>query len=143
MTAVGRQERGASPYSRDVKEFISLAANAAAGEIAATEQKWEDSIRYLEKAVNLQDNLFYAEPPPWYYPMRHSLGAVLIQAGRPEQAEDVYRDDLAQWPANGWSLFGLVQSLRMQGRGDEARLVEKQYLKAFARADVALTASTF
>ncbi len=143
MTGVGRQERGASPYSRDTKEMVSLAGNAMAGEIAATEKNWEDAIHYLETAVNLQDNLFYAEPAPWHYPMRHSLGAVLLDAGRPEQAEDAYRDDLKKWPANGWSLYGLMRSLRAQGRGDEARLVEKQYLKAFARADIALTATRF
>jgi tetratricopeptide (TPR) repeat protein len=143
LTGVGRKERSASPYSRDTKEMVSLAGNALAGEIAATQKKWEDAINYLETAMNLQDNLFYAEPAPWHYPMRHSLGAVLLEAGRPEQAEDVYRDDLRKWPANGWSLYGLMQSLRAQGRDDEARLLEKQYLKAFARADVALTASTF
>ncbi len=80
---------------------------------------------------------------PWHYPTRHSLGAVLLEAGRPEQAEDVYRDDLRQWPENGWSLYGLMTSLRIQGRMDEARLLEKRYMKAFARADVALTASRF
>jgi hypothetical protein len=75
--------------------------------------------------------------------VRHSLGAVLLEAGRPEQAEHVYRDDLRQWRENGWSLYGLMTSLRMQGRMDEARLVEKRYMKAFVRADVALTGSRF
>ncbi|HXV59115.1 MAG TPA: tetratricopeptide repeat protein, partial [Vicinamibacteria bacterium] len=101
------------------------------------------AIDSLEKAVNLQDNLAYTEPPPWHYPVRHSLGAVLLEAGRPEQAEDVYRDDLRKWPENGWSLFGLMQCLRTQGRMDEARLTEKRFLKAFARADVALTSTRF
>ena len=77
------------------------------------------------------------------YPTRHSLGAVLIEAGRPEQTEDVYRDDLKMWPENGWSLYGLMTTLRMQGRMDEARLVEKRFIKAFARADVTLTATRF
>lgn len=143
LVGMGVEERGASPYQRDVKPMVSLAANAMAGEIAASEKQWEDAIHYLENAVNLQDNLFYAEPSPWHYPVRHSLGAVLLDAARPEQAEDVYRDDLKMWPANGWSLYGLMRSLRMQGRDDEARLVEKQYIKAFARADVALTATRF
>lgn len=143
LAGMGVEERGASVYQQDTQEMVSLAGNAMAGEIAATEKKWEDAIHYLETAVNLQDNLFYTEPPPWHYPMRHSLGAVLLDAGRPEQAEDVYRDDLRKWPSNGWSLYGLMRSLRAQGRGDEARLVEKQYLKAFARADIALTATRF
>ena len=67
---------------------------------------------------------------------RHSLGAVLLEAGRPEQAEDVYRDDLKMWPENSWSLYGLMTALRIQGRIDEARLVEKRFIKAFVRADV-------
>lgn len=143
LSAMGQKERPSSPYQANTKDMVMLAANAAAGEIAATEKKWEDAITYLEKAVNLQDNLNYTEPPPWHYPVRHSLGAVLLEAGRPEQAEDVYRDDLRQWPNNGWSLYGLMRSLRARGRMDEARLIEKQYLKAFARADVALSATRF
>ena len=143
LAGVGRLARAGSVFQKDTKNMVMLAGNAMAGEIAATEKKWEDAITYLEKAVNLQDNLAYTEPPPWHYPTRHSLGAVLLDAGRPEQAEDVYRDDLRMWPANGWSLYGLMRSLRTQGRMDEARLIEKQYLKAFARADVVLTATRY
>ena len=143
LSGVGRKERPSSPYQKDSTQFIWLAANAAAGEIAASEKKYEDAIAYLEKAVNIQDGLAYTEPPPWHYPMRHSLGAVLLEAGRPEQAEDVYRDDLAKWPENGWSLYGLMTSLRMQARMDEARLLEKRFMKAFARADVTLTSTRF
>ena len=120
LNFMGMKERGNSPYQANTKDMVMLAANAAAGEIAATEKNWEDAIMYLEKAVNLQDELNYTEPPPWHYPMRHSLGAVLIDAGRPEQAEDVYRDDLAKWPGNGWSLYGLMRSLRAQGKMDQA-----------------------
>ena len=137
------QEGPMSPYQRNTTDMVNLAGNAMAGEIAAKQKNWEEAIHYLEKSVNLQDGLAFAEPPPWHYPMRHSLGAVLLEAGRPEQAEHVYRDDLRQWRENGWSLYGLMTSLRMQGRMDEARLVEKRYMKAFARADVVLTASRF
>ena len=143
LSGMGRRERSTSPYQKDTKNLIMLAGNAMAGEIAATEQDWEDAISYLEKAVVLQDDLTYAEPPPWHYPTRHSLGAVLIEAGRPEQAEAVYLDDLKMWPENGWSLFGLMRTLRDQGRMDESRLVEKRYLKAFARADVVLSSTRF
>jgi tetratricopeptide (TPR) repeat protein len=143
LSGPDRKERPSSPYSKNVQDMVMLAANTTAGEIAASEGKWEDAIMYLEKAVNLQDNLAYAEPPPWHYPARHSLGKVLLHAGRVEQAEDVYRDDLRKWPENGWSLYGLMRSLRAQGRMDEARLVEKRYLKAFARADVVLSETSF
>ncbi len=143
LSAGGAKERSTSPYSADTENLVMIAGNAMAGEIAAIEKKHDEAIEYLEKAVNLQDNLMYTEPPPWHYPMRHSLGAVLLEAGRPEQAEDVYNDDLKMWPDNGWSLYGLLRSMRMQGRMDEARLLEKRYLKAFARADVALTATRY
>jgi len=143
LNMMGRQVRPGSPYQRNTTDMVNLAGNAMAGEIAAKQMNWDEAIRYLEKSVNLQDGLAYAEPPPWHYPVRHSLGAVLLEAGRPEQAERVYRDDLRQWRENGWSLYGLMTSLRIQGRMDEARLLEKRYIKAFARADVVLTASRF
>ena len=122
---------------------LNIAAAIVAGEAAAKAGDTDKSVEQLSKAVELQDDLSYMEPPTWHYPVRQSLGAVLLDAGRPEQAEDVYRDDLRMWPANGWSLYGLMRSLRAQGRMDEARLIEKQYLKAFARADVVLTATRF
>jgi hypothetical protein len=71
------------------------------------------------------------------------LGAVLLQAGRPEEAAIVYWEDLRRFPENGWSLFGLMQALRAQGKDDEATLVDKRFQKAWTRADVKLAASRF
>ena len=73
--------------------------------------------------------------------MRHSLGAVLIEANRPVEAEQVYRDDLATFPENGWSLWGLKKSLEMQGKQAAAGQVESRYEKAWAWADIKLMAS--
>jgi hypothetical protein len=75
--------------------------------------------------------------------VRHSLGAVLLAAGRPADAEKVYREDLVRHRGNGWSLFGLMESLRAQERMAEAAKVEKQFRKAWAEADVQLTSSRF
>ena len=75
--------------------------------------------------------------------MRQSLGAVLLDAGRLEDAEAVYWESLENWPDNGWFLFGLLQTLRAQGRTREADEVEKQFEKAWSRADITLTASRF
>ena len=75
--------------------------------------------------------------------LRQSLGAVLLQAGRAADAEAVYREDLKQNPENGWSLFGLGQSLKAQGKTAEASQVEARFQKAWAQADVKLTASRF
>jgi cytochrome c-type biogenesis protein CcmH/NrfG len=75
--------------------------------------------------------------------VRQSLGAVLLQAGRAGDAEQVYRDDLQRNPGNGWSLFGLAQSLRAQGKTAEAAQIDESFKKAWAQADVTLTASRF
>jgi len=69
-------------------------------------------------------------------PMRQRLGAVLLKAGRPAQAEKAFRDDLVHRPENGWSLRGLAQSLRGQKKTREAAAVEARFKKAWATADV-------
>jgi hypothetical protein len=68
---------------------------------------------------------------------------VLLQAGRAREAEQVYREDLGRNPGNGWSLFGLTQSLRAQGNTTGAAGMEEAFKKAWARADVQLSASRF
>ena len=75
--------------------------------------------------------------------MRHSLGAVLLAAGRPADAEAVYREELRRNPGNGWSLFGLAESLRAQGRAEEVTAVERQLAAAWRHADTRLVASRF
>jgi tetratricopeptide (TPR) repeat protein len=123
--------------------LLKLASEALSGELAAKRGQTDDAVRHLEEAVRLQDNLRYDEPPPWYYPVRQSLGAVLLVANRPAQAEAAYRADLERNPENGWSLYGLAKSLRAQHRGAEADAVEQRFKKAWADADVTLTASRF
>jgi hypothetical protein len=91
----------------------------------------------------LEDQLRYYEPPLWHIPVRHSLGAVLLQAGRPAEAEQVYRADLQQHPHNGWALYGLKQSLDAQQKRMEAGVVDQEFRHAWARADVQLPASRF
>ncbi|MGN6496263.1 MAG: hypothetical protein ACTHK5_02840, partial [Tsuneonella sp.] len=99
------------------------------------------AVPHLEAAVRLQDGLRYDEPPPFYYPVRQSLGAALLAAGRAADAERVYRDDLRRNPNNGWSLFGLAEALRTQMKDDAD--VRRQLQAAWARADVQLTSSRF
>ena len=83
------------------------------------------------------------EPPDWFYSVRQSLGAELLAAKRPVEAEVVYWDDLADHPKNGRSLFGLSQALRAQGRDAEADEIQVQFNEAWARSDVSLTTSKF
>ncbi|HEV8616060.1 MAG TPA: hypothetical protein VGU22_11270 [Methylomirabilota bacterium] len=125
------------------KSVLQLAANVLAGEMAAKAGDGASAERLLRAAVAEQDTHWFTEPPPWYFPVRQSLGAVLLQLGRARDAEQVYRDDLGRNPGNGWSLFGLAQSLRAQGKTTEADQVDAQFRKAWAQADVKLAASRF
>jgi tetratricopeptide (TPR) repeat protein len=113
-----------------------------AGKLAAAQGKADDAVARLTEAVDAQDALQYDEPPPWFYPVRQTLGAILLQAGRAKEAEAVYRADLKEHPANGYSLFGLAASLRAQ-ESSQADEVQKQFEKAWADADVKLQSSEY
>jgi predicted Zn-dependent protease len=126
-----------------VQKVLQLAANVLAGEMAAKAGDTTTAERLLRAAVAEQDMQWFTEPPPWYFPVRQALGAVLLQAGRASDAERVYREDLKQNPGNGWSLFGLAASLRAQGKTAEAAQVDEQFKKSWAQADVTLTSSRF
>ena len=91
--------------------------------------------------VAIEDQNNYTEPPDWAQPMRHYLGAALLNADEPDAAEAVYRRDLKWNQNNGWSLFGLHQALTAQNKDGEASQVFKQWQQAWASADVTLTAS--
>jgi tetratricopeptide (TPR) repeat protein len=123
--------------------ILRLAAAVVAGEMAAKAGNTDEAVAQLETAVELYDDLPYMEPPTWHYPVRQSLGAVLLDAGRLEDAEAVYREDLAEWKHNGWSLFGLLQTLRAAGKTREADEVEAEFERVWSRADVTLTSSRF
>ena len=129
--------------NNDGAKIVTITENALSGELAASRKQWEDAVSSLEKAVSVQDSLHYNEPEDWYLPVRHDLGAVLLDANRPADAEQVYRKDLEQHRWNGWALYGLAKSLRAQGKNDEAERVEAQFALAWAHADVKLTASRF
>jgi tetratricopeptide (TPR) repeat protein len=128
---------------KDSPLFINLqiASRIVRGELAAGARRYDDAIRVVSEAVALEDGIPYNEPPVWHQPPRQVLGALLLEAGRPEEAEAVYRADLTRFRENGWSLFGLSQSLTAQGRVDEARLVRARFDRAWARADITLTSS--
>jgi tetratricopeptide (TPR) repeat protein len=125
------------------RNLMQLAANVLAGEIAAKAGDYATAERLLRAAVAEQDTHWFTEPPPWYFPVRQALGAVLVQAGRGAAAEQVYREDLVRNPGNGWALFGLTQAFRAQGKTDAAQQSEVRFRKAWASADVTLSASRF
>jgi tetratricopeptide (TPR) repeat protein len=117
----------------------ALAALALAdldGQIAAAEGRFGQAIKLLEQAVAMQDALAYDDPPPWYRPVRESLGAVLLRTGRAAEAERVFRQDLKRNPGSGRSLWGLWQALVDLGKSGEADKAEAAFRKAWAKADI-------
>ena len=112
------------------------------GEILVAEGKIDDGVAQLRAGVAVEDALKYDEPPGWLIPIRHSLGAVLTRNGRFAEAEQIYRDDLKRQPDNGWSLFGLTESLREQGKNKEEReAMQLRFRKIWAKSDLKLTSS--
>jgi tetratricopeptide (TPR) repeat protein len=121
------------------KDVLGVPAHAIDARIAAAKGHKDEAVTHWQKAAELQDTLNYSEPADWYYPVRESLGAALLSAGKPAEAEQVFRADLLQNPRNPRSLFGLMESLRAQHRDDDAIWVEKQYKTAWKNADSKLT----
>jgi tetratricopeptide (TPR) repeat protein len=120
---------------------LRIANRIVRGELAVRAGKFDEAIRVVSEAVALEDAIPYNEPPVWHQPPRQVLGALLLEAGRPAEAEAVYRADLERFRENGWSLFGLWQSLRTQRRAADAAAVRARFDKAWRRADVTLTSS--
>lgn len=120
------------------KPVLGIAVAHLKGEMAAKEGRTGTAVSLLNRAIAAEDELTYAEPPEWYLPIRQRLGAVLLAAGRPAQAEKAFRADLARRPENGWSLHGLTQSLRAQQKMKEADAVEVRFRKAWKAADIEL-----
>lgn len=120
---------------------LQIAEHSLRGEMALRAGEPAKAVPHFREAARLEDGLKYIEPPDWYYPIRHSLGVALLKAGQPAAAEVVYREDLRRFPQNGWALFGLVQSLKAQGK--DAAATERELQAAWSSADVQLTASRF
>jgi len=124
-------------------DLFAIADNMLDGEILFREGKAKGAIKSLTAAIEREDKLRYSEPPDWFVPTRHALGAVLLHDGQPAEAEKVYREDLRRWPNNGWSLYGLSASLEAQGKKDEAAAVKKQFAEVWKHADVKIPSSCF
>ena len=125
------------------RAVLSIAQEVLAGEIAAQKKDYDQAVPHLERAVRLEDALVYTEPAEFHFPPRQALGAVLLEAGRPAEAETVYWEDLKRNRENGWSLFGLTQALKAQGKNADATLAEARFKKAWAKADVTIASSRF
>ena len=116
-----------------------LGADAIEARIAERQRKWKPAIAAWKRAVLQEDGFAYNEPADWFYPMRHYLGAALLDAKNPREAEAVYREDLRRNPGNGWALHGLATALAAQGKKDEASAVRAKFDQAWSQADFKLT----
>jgi predicted Zn-dependent protease len=139
----------ASPHSQvptgmnTLGDVLAIAIPIIEARIATAEHRSADAVRLLREAVAREDGLSYNEPRDWFFPVRQLLGAELLRSGAAAAAEQVYREDLARNPANGWSLFGLSEALGAQGKTAAAGQARRDFTKAWQRADVQLTASAF
>jgi len=121
--------------------LLEIADSLALGEIAMADKDFGAATSHFERAVSVQDELPYTEPPFWYYPTRHSLGKALLAAGNAAEAEAVYRTDLEKYPRNGWAMFGLIQALIAQDK--DSSEMQERFDATWSQADVELTASRF
>jgi tetratricopeptide (TPR) repeat protein len=116
-----------APVNNKTKDIFKIAENVLGGRIALAKNDMDGAVNQLRAAVAIQDSLKYSEPPDWLYPVRESLGAVLLKIGDDAGAEEVFRADLERNPRNPRSLFGLEQALKAQDKSYDASFVRKQF----------------
>ena len=110
--------------------ILRIAPEVVAGEIAAKRQDWDRAILHLERAVRFEDSLVYQEPPDWHVPARQNLAAVLIAAGRADEAETVLWEDLKRNPDHVWNLSLMAKALRMQNKSADAALIDARLARS-------------
>jgi tetratricopeptide (TPR) repeat protein len=122
---------------------LGIAALSLDARIAGARGEHDRAVKYWQQAVAAADQLPYDEPPVWFYPVRESLGAALLAAGRAADAERVFRDDLVKHPRNARSLFGLQHALATQGKAADAAWVQREFDEAWKLADTKLALEMF
>lgn len=132
---------GALMAINPAKNVLDIADRVLRAEIAYRKGDIASAVDDLRAAVAIEDRLMYMEPPDWIQPVRHTLGAILTEAGRFQDAEQVYREDLDHWPENGWSLHGLATCLKARGATADADQVERRFRAVWARADTPIASS--
>ena len=138
-----RHQTTADEFRVMLSSLLGVTGGILRAEIHASEGQYDDAVVTLEHAIEVEDALRYDEPEPLNFSARHWLGALLLELDRPVEAEQVYRVALADHPRNGWSLLGLEQALRVQGKIAEANRVHDEFNAAWARADVWIRSSRF
>ncbi len=129
------------PFGIPVAQMTQITLALLDGEIARTTGDLPGAIMAFKKAQALEVALPYTEPPYWHQPVSHLLGAALMQANRPEEAEAVYRESLKTYRDDGWALFGLTQALQAQGKTTEAAKARDAFASAWRMSDTELKSS--
>ena len=125
------------------KTVLRIGLNMASGELEYRKGNYDKAFKLLRLAVQEDDSLRYDEPWGWMMPVRHSLGALLVERGKYGEAEKVYQRDLDLHPGNGWALKGLSTCYHMTGRHEEAMKVDDMFRNAWRDSDIYLKASCF
>ena len=139
---------GEVPESRTLgnnptRDILAVGLALAEGELEYRRGNHERAFALLREAVRRDDTLRYDEPWGWMQPVRHALGALLLEQGRVDEAEVVYREDLRRHPDNGWALTGLAECLERGGRAEEAAKARERFTTAWVRADTPVAVSCF
>ena len=119
-----------------VGEVLAIAKEVASGEIAAAKGETDKAVEHLNEAVRLEDSMRYTEPSDWPASTRHTLGRVLLNAGKYREAEIQFKEDLAIYPENGWALQGLLKCHEAMEEKEAAADVKARLEKAWAHADI-------
>jgi tetratricopeptide (TPR) repeat protein len=122
--------------------ILKISAALLRARMAEARGELPESVRLLREAVNLQDNMPYGEPPSWFYPIRESLGAILLKSGSAAEAESVFREGLSHSPHNGRLLLGLSEAVGAQGRAAEAAKVRSEFDAAWHESDAKVAVAT-
>jgi len=119
------------PINNKTKDILKIAENVLGAQVALARKDNAAAVGMLREAVAVQDTLKYDEPQDWFFPVRESLGGVLLMSGDAKGAEQVFREDLAKNLRNPRSLFGLHRALKAQDRNSDAWFVEQEFRKAW------------
>jgi tetratricopeptide (TPR) repeat protein len=130
---------GAMVDKNSLATVLDVAGHVLEAHIAQSRKDYAAAEKHFSMAAQIHDNFNYIEPPEWPFPVYESMGAMLLAGGKATEAERAYRADLERNPRSGRSLFGLMQSLKAQGKNDAAREVEMEFKEAWKNADTPLT----
>jgi tetratricopeptide (TPR) repeat protein len=129
------------PFNVPALPMTQLSLALLDGEIARVSGDLQGAVTHFRAAAQLEAALPYTEPPYWHQPVSHLLGAALLQAKQPGEAEAVYRESLHHYRDDGWALFGLARALKAQGKDAEANEAQADFTRAWGMADTKLETS--